>query len=368
MKSTLVLSFSLFLLLPAIGQKIEAETTTPGEKAISGINTDNSSTSSYGLFGRSYHGLQLFADGTTGFAGIGTASGVNGIGFYGIAEGVQGRGVLGLHNNIAGVQPGVEGRSASLAVGAIGVLGEITPTNPGALSAGVRGVNKGTGNFGVGVYGSHDGNGWGVYGTVQNASLGFAGYFDGGRGLFVSPKVGINNTTPAVELVVKQAVAVDNVLDAVLTNLSGILIESVGNAGALLYVDPDDDLNFAFGSGTNFTQKAYIWTPTGDFVNLSDKKLKKNIKPMNNVLNEVNKLVPSTYAFNNETGESNTMGFIAQDVQVLFPELVHEKNGTLALAYDKFAVLAIKAIQEQQKIIDELILRLERLESSNPNH
>ena len=40
------------------------------------------------------------------------------------------------------------------------------------------------------------------------------------------------------------------------------------------------------------------------------------------------------------------MGFIAQEVQQLFPEIVSEEQGTLGLSYKDFGVLAIKAIQE----------------------
>ena len=348
--------------LSLFSQKINAETSIPGEKAIEGVNTDNSSSSSYGLFGRSYHGLQVFADGTTGYAGVGTANGANGIGFYGIAAATGGKGILGLHTNIAGAEPGVEGRSDSRSGNAAGVLGEITSTEPGSFSAGVRGINKGLTHLGIGVYGSHDGHGWGVYGTVPEVSLGWGGFFRGGHGLYASPKVGINTTTPEVELVVTQRIAADNVFDAKLLNLTGLMIETVNDTAVLMYVDPVDDLNFAFGSGTNFMQKAYIWRPTGDFVTFSDRRLKENIAPMGGVLNKVLQLRPSQYSFKDDKTENPSIGFIAQDVQTLFPEIVQEKNGRLALTYDKFAVLAIKAIIEQQEIIEELSKRLTLVE------
>ena len=54
------------------------------------------------------------------------------------------------------------------------------------------------------------------------------------------------------------------------------------------------------------------------------------------------------------------MGFIAQDVQTLFPELVIEnpvrdaKESTLMVNYNGLGVVAIRAIQEQQAQIDRL--------------
>ncbi len=59
-------------------------------------------------------------------------------------------------------------------VGNVGaIVGEISNTAPGAFSAGVRGINRGTSGYGIGVYGSQDGSGWGVYGTTV-----------GGRGVY----------------------------------------------------------------------------------------------------------------------------------------------------------------------------------------
>jgi hypothetical protein len=56
------------------------------------------------------------------------------------------------------------GNTASDAV--TGVLGVVEPTSPGGFSAGVRGVNSGTGGVGIGVAGLHKQSGWGVYGQA----------------------------------------------------------------------------------------------------------------------------------------------------------------------------------------------------------
>ena len=62
------------------------------------------------------------------------------------------------------------------------------------------------------------------------------------------------------------------------------------------------------------------------------------------------------------------MGFIAQEVQDYFPELVHEniddKTGEsfYTLNYDGITVVAVKAIQEQQEIIEQLASRIKDLE------
>jgi hypothetical protein len=104
-------------------------------------------------------------------------------------------------------------------------------------------------------------------------------------------------------------------------------------------------------------------------------RLKNNIRSLEPLLSKVNDLVPSQYAYiNNNPDQKESIGFIAQDVKVLFPELVSthvEKDGSekLAIDYAGFGVVAIKAIQEQQEVIDqqatvidELKKRLERIE------
>jgi hypothetical protein len=89
------------------------------------------------------------------------------------ANASTGVGVRGVHLANTGTSPGILGQTNSQTVGAAGVLGEITSTSPGSVSAGVRGINRSTGGAGIGVYGSQDGSGWGVYGIAPS-----------GRGVF----------------------------------------------------------------------------------------------------------------------------------------------------------------------------------------
>ena len=90
---------------------------------------------------------------------------------------------------------------------------------------------------------------------------------------------------------------------------------------------------------------------------------KKNIRPLDQYgLNEILKLKPVMYDWKNEEKGSDNIGFIAQDVQEVIPELVNESemlNGKegetkLGVEYSKMVAVLTKAIQEQQKQIDEL--------------
>jgi len=116
----------------------------------------------------------------------------------------------------------------------------------------------------------------------------------------------------------------------------------------------------------------------------SDSRLKKDIMDIpGGILEKMLRLHPVSYRYivENENAKQS-LGFLAQDVQALFPELVgHSPAQTgqtsyLNLNYAGIGVLAVKAIQEQQtqivtlkkkndelrKRMDTLEARLERLE------
>ncbi|HET6312410.1 MAG TPA: S-layer homology domain-containing protein [Chloroflexia bacterium] len=106
---------------------------------------------------------------TTAAAGVGV-TGASG----------NGTGVLGYSD----MGTGVQGLTSSPITDAVGIMGMVANTSAGRDSAGVRGRNQGTGGYGIGVWGSHDGAGPGVKGTGTN---GFGGEFtsENYRGAYV---------------------------------------------------------------------------------------------------------------------------------------------------------------------------------------
>lgn len=99
---------------------------------------------------------------------------------------------------------------------------------------------------------------------------------------------------------------------------------------------------------------------TGAYSPISDARLKKDIVALPDVIEHVMKLQPKKYHFKTNDGAKDySYGFIAQEVKEIFPEFItpvkDRKTGeeTLTLNYNNFGVIAIKAIQEQQKQIDE---------------
>ena len=106
---------------------------------------------------------------------------------------------------------------------------------------------------------------------------------------------------------------------------------------------------------------------TGDFNDTSDIRFKKDIVELkvNNILNDFKKLRPVDFCWKKKNRPSK--GFIAQDVEKIFPELVNITSDTPEghKSINTVGIVSIltKVVQEQQKTIDELLIRLDNLEN-----
>lgn len=158
-------------------------------------------------------GLYATSDGGTAVEGVST----------------QDIGVIGRHNATTGTLPAMAGYSASTSTSAIGVLGQINSTAPGGSSAGVRGINNGTAGSGIGVWGSQEGSGWGVYGEaptgrgvygLSSDGTGVQGSSTTGIGVYASSN-GIGVSNPAVYAVNSHAGAEPNGIAIYAQNASG---------------------------------------------------------------------------------------------------------------------------------------------------
>jgi hypothetical protein len=94
----------------------------------------------------------------------------------------------------------------------------------------------------------------------------------------------------------------------------------------------------------------------------SDRKLKENIRPLNDSLHKVMQLRGVSFDWREGTKEAEMVkmkediGFIAQEVQAVSPELarVDEQSGIMAVRDRGIIALLVEAVKEQQKQIDEL--------------
>jgi len=99
--------------------------------------------------------------------------------------------------------------------------------------------------------------------------------------------------------------------------------------------------------------RATINPTTGAFNAVSDASLKEDIEPMTGVLDKLMQLAPKRYYFKGaDKSAPKNRGFLAQDVQPLFPDLVQLSGRdnpaaqVLTMDYAGFGVLAVTGLQE----------------------
>lgn len=209
-----------------------------------------------------------FPAGVGGWAGAGSTAGSGGVtnGVYGYTDNGNGNGVVGYNSGLvtgagAGVLglaftasniavdgrntlgTAVSGSSGSTAANATAIVGTISSTSPGSFSVGVRGVNGGTGGLGIGVWGSHAGGGWGVYG--QSASgIGVIGGGGTGTGVEGSGATGVFATGTTIGLKATGPTAIEATgADAAITASAGssaaaVQIANTGSGPALQVTGP----------------------------------------------------------------------------------------------------------------------------------
>ena len=116
---------------------------------------------------------------------------------------------------------------------------------------------------------------------------------------------------------------------------------------------------------------------SGDFNDTSDVALKQNIVAIDDVMSVISQMRPVSFDWRdvvaedkegNEvtvpSGKGSTKGLIAQEVEAIDAELVVGEEGEKAINTSGVLAYAIKAIQEQQTIIDDLKTRIETLEDN----
>ena len=135
-----------------------------------------------------------------------------------------------------------------------------------------------------------------------------------------------------------------------------------GNPGSWVSTDP----LFEIGNGTSDGSRSNAFTVfkdgdatlAGALINISDRRLKIDITPLNYGLNEVLQLNPVSYYWkkDKETKTHKSIGLIAQEVDEVIKNVVtyNKVQDQYGVSYTELIPVLIKAIQEQQDIITTL--------------
>ncbi len=185
-------------------------------------------------------------------------------------------------------------------------------------------------------------NGSKVY--LHDASNGYVIFGNG------NSRVAINYNNPVYTLEIRQVAG------------SGIMIN-----------DPNNSNSWEWYVGTGATvpnlylrydgsDRAVIDRFSGALTAVSDGRMKEDYTGLGAVMPKLMQLRPVTYEMiHNNPTHLRSLGFIAQEVAQLFPQLVtrQDKEEDMAgLNYGGFGVIAIKGIQEEQRTLDEMAIKI----------
>jgi hypothetical protein len=124
-------------------------------------------------------------------------------------------------------------------------------------------------------------------------------------------------------------------------------------------------LQSSSGSNNLFYVRAdgYVWA-ANDITAFSDARVKTNVKKIDSALDKVSQINGYTFNRVDSTEQKRSAGVIAQEVQKVLPEVVHEdKDGYLSVAYGNLTALLIEALKEERAAREALEERLKRLEN-----
>ena len=232
-------------------------------------------------------------------------------------------------------------------------IGTASPSTKLHVSGGTSTVSGTNGIFGI-ANGNTSG-GMKLYaftaaGTA-NGYLAFEGYSSEYGRFDSSGNLMVGTTTSVSRITMKQSSDV--------SHSGGINFVRSGNSNyAGFVVATDDNLYLGF----NATSKGVFNSGTGAYTTISDRALKENISEIPYGLSSVLALNPVQY--NMIGNEANQLGFIAQEAKEVISESVSEMMGGY-LGMDKSSIIPVlvKAIQEQQALIQSLTARITALEA-----
>jgi hypothetical protein len=233
--------------------------------------------------------------------------------------------------------------------------------------------------------------------VTQSNSL-VLGSINGVNGATASTNVGIGTTAPKATL---------DVIGPIYSSAwgpltgSGLALLYDGYTGLLLSYDSNADhaLDFAFRASTIDFRTGYWGNTSAMYVNPqgsigvgtktpqqklhvvggvladgystpSDARLKQDIKPLAYGLDEILHLRPVSFYWKDRDDSKLNLGLIAQEVATVVPEIVEKSKdeaGTMGMNYSALIPVLIKAVQEQQTVIEGQRAFIQEQKSMNQN-
>jgi hypothetical protein len=153
--------------------------------------------------------------------------------------------------------------------------------------------------------------------------------------------------------------------DSVVMTILGNAKVGIGTTDPIQRLDVNGNARFrsvgssAYTSALNLTANGTLTT------NTSDIRLKTNIETLNDGLDRVLKLRGVEFNWKSDPEGKKMIGFIAQEAGQVVPELVftNPTDGYMGVNYAEMTAVLVEAVKQQQKMIQELQEKVERLEA-----
>ncbi len=286
--------------------------------------------------------------------------------------------INGLKIGIGGNQSTIIGQGAesvgpdNTAIGFLALTSSSGSNNTAIGSGSMRLSPLGNGNTAVGSSSlgktTGDGNtavGSGALQKIEvgsrNTALGYNAGFVNGAGV---SSAGNNNTLVGYQAGVDMFSGNDITLIGYqsLTSASGFTNATAIGSGTI--VDASNKVRIGNSSVTVIQGQV-------SFTAASDRRLKKNIEPIEAGLDFIQKLKPVSYQLNSDASGKTNWGFIAQDIEALLGNqnavltIGGDSARSLGLRYSDFVAPLVKALQEQQQMIEALQQKANQLQHEN---
>ncbi len=344
-------------------------------------NTSTSPSAKYGVYGTT---TGVSSASSTGGYFYGSGSTNYNYGVYGSTSGATGTTYGGYFTNTStstshktGVYALTSGSSSGTNYGGIFSASGSTGDNFGCY--GVSDGSTGTNNYGGYFLAFKTGgtSNYGVYGKSNGTTTGtnIGGYFTASGsstnnyGLLVADGlVGLGTLTPSYKLTVETSNLsyIANFKHTTnSTSSNGIIIQAGSNSSA-----GAEMIQFKRNDGTDIGNISQNSSTTVAYNTTSDRRLKDNIVNTHFGINDLMKIQVRDYFYKADSSKTPVTGFIAQELYEIFPNAVSKpanEEEMWSVDYGKVTPLLVKAIQEQQALIEKLQAENAAMKAENAN-